>query len=268
MLELRALQRELYKAITDPERVSRESAKPLEAPLAGVIRSDQRLPADARVKIYADAYLSRLLQCLREDFPATLAVVGEERFGALVADYLAACPPNRPSVSYVGRFLDEFLHRHPFAERWPFVADLAKLEWTIIEVFQAPDGKTLDPEAMRAIAPEEWPTVTLRAHPALRLIECDFVVTDVLRAVQAGGAWAEPGRRETSVMVWRSGGSVCYRELDGGAEAAGLGLVMVGATMAAVCEAVLAECEGADPVSEIDRLLRRWLAEGVLGAVD
>ena len=57
--------------------------------LPHVIRGDERLSARQRIEIYADAYFYRLLDCMKEDFPATLAVVGESAFRDLVVSYLA-----------------------------------------------------------------------------------------------------------------------------------------------------------------------------------
>jgi len=83
-----------------------------------VIRGDERLSALQRLKIYADAYFYRLLDCLKEDFPATAAVTGEA-FAGLVRAYLDEHPPTEPSIFYAGRHLADFVGNHALAERWP-----------------------------------------------------------------------------------------------------------------------------------------------------
>jgi len=55
-------------------------------------------------------------------------------------------------------------------ERAQFVADLAKLERAIVEVFLGPDAAALKPDALRAIAPEDWPALKLAIHPAAQLL--------------------------------------------------------------------------------------------------
>ena len=69
-----------------------------------------------------------------EDFPATLAVLGADNFAALVKEYLLEHPPTEPSILYAGLYLADFLNDHPFAERWPFIADLARLERAVLDV--------------------------------------------------------------------------------------------------------------------------------------
>jgi len=87
-MNLRKLQTLLYQCITDPdgtnENVGNERGKVLEA----LVQADERLSTVERIDIYADAYFYRLLECLSEDFPATLAVLGADNFAALVKGYL------------------------------------------------------------------------------------------------------------------------------------------------------------------------------------
>src|SRR5208283_5007423 len=86
----------LYRLITAPSGVAEGLAqeKSLGADgLARVIVGDDRLNAEERVDIYANMYFYRILDVLKEDFPATLAVVGPERFHNLVTGYLIEYPP-------------------------------------------------------------------------------------------------------------------------------------------------------------------------------
>ena len=59
----------------------------------------------------------RLLDCLAGDFPSVHAVVGHERFHALVRDYLERHPSTSRSVRSLGRFLAQFLEAHPLGAR-------------------------------------------------------------------------------------------------------------------------------------------------------
>jgi hypothetical protein len=158
-LNLTELQTSLYRLVTNSRGV-----KPIgngcELGSGGaevLVRGDSRLCAIDRVNIYANAYFYRLLDCLHEEFPATIAVVGPDNFVALVQDYLLACPPSEPSIFYAGRYLYGFLRNHPLTERWPFVTELARLERTILDVFHAADATTLSDEAMRAIPSQQCP---------------------------------------------------------------------------------------------------------------
>ena len=76
-----------------------------------------------------------------------------------------------------------------------------------------------------------------------------------------------------SVLVWRQNSRVHYRSLER-PERAALEVASAGARFAAICETIAAAC-GEDeqlgsitPVELINRLLARWLSEGLLVLAD
>jgi hypothetical protein len=281
---LEALQALLYRLITAPEGVAAglaaESASEPEM-LEHLIESDDRLSATERLEIYANAYFYRILDCLKEDFPATLATLGPDDFHNLLTAYLIEYPPSEPSISYAGRHLAEFLRHHSMRamiERWPFIAELARLERTQIEVFHAAPAEALDAEAMRSISPDDWPALAMRTHPALAIVDCEWRVDELLREVEAAGGENDrplgaPAHAPVSVLVWRQNSRVHYRALER-PERAALEVASAGASFAAICETVVAASGEDDeiglitPVALINRLLAGWLAEGLLVLAD
>ena len=134
--ELAALQSLLYRLITSPAGIEEAGvhepalqARGLEAVIAG----NGGLSASDRLRIYANAYLYRLLDIFKEDFPCTYTVLGDVNFHNLITGYLIEYPPSEPSVLYAGRHLPHYLEtisgpaRVP-AAHVPFLADLARLE--------------------------------------------------------------------------------------------------------------------------------------------
>ncbi len=268
-VNLRELQTLLYQLITAPEGLKRigNDRDPALAGAEALVRADQRLSAIERVHIYANAYFCRLLDCLDEEFPATFAVVGSDNFAALVRDYLLACPPTEPSIFYAGRYLYGFLRNHPFAKRWPFITELARLERAILDVFHAADASTLSDEAMRTIPPARWPELKLQLHPAVEILRNEWRVTDVLSAVESGREWSEPAHQKATVIVWRQNAQVYYRNVED-VEAGALALLSEGASFAAICEVIAALATGSDHGALIGRLLARWLRDGIIVRAD
>jgi Putative DNA-binding domain len=255
---LKDLQTLLCSAITAAPGAARSSRA---VGLSSMIRGDERLSAVRRLNIYADAYFYRLLDCLKEDFPATAAVTGDE-FDRLVRRYLEY-PPTEPSIFYAGQHLADFLGDHPVGERWPFLAELARLERTLIEVFHGADAPALSASEVGMIAPVDWPSLKFRAHPALRILNCNWRVNDVLRTVESGTEWREPAHAPVTLLVWRQGSQVYYRELAP-PERVALEAVSKDAEFAAVCQAFAARFEGEDPAAAIKEMLTRWVADGLL----
>ncbi len=286
---LKALQALLYRLITAPEGVAAGlAAERASGPevLDHLIESDDRLSATERLEIYANAYFYRILDCLKEDFPATLATLGADDFHNLITAYLIEYPPTEPSISYVGRHLAEFLrHRSMRAtvERWPFIAELARLERTLIEIFHAAEAEPLDAGTIRSVAPDDWPALAMRTHPALAIVDCQWRVDELLGEVQGGAGEGDrplgaPAHAPVSVLVWRQNSRVHYRALER-PERAALEVASAGATFATICKTVAAACGrdqlgsddqpgSTDPVALINRLLARWVAEGLLVLAD
>ena len=122
-----------------------------------LVASDDRMTPIERVEIYANGYFYRILDVLKEDYPAILAVVGADNFHNLATGYLIDCPPTEPSIYFAGRHFAGYLATHPLRARFPYLADLARLERGTLESFHAADAKALDADAMREIPPTEWP---------------------------------------------------------------------------------------------------------------
>jgi Putative DNA-binding domain len=269
-VNLRALQDLLYQRITAPHgAANRQSDRCGLSPsvVEALVHGDERLSAAERVGIYADAYFFRLLDCLSEEFPATLVVLGADNFAALVKGYLLMYPPTEPSLLYAGRYLADFLGNHPFAGRWPFIAELARLERAVLDVFHAADAPALGVEALRAVPPGEWPALKLRTHPAVKIVHCKWRSADVLQAVEQGREWNDPEHEDASVLVWRQNALVHYRTLER-LERDALLMVKEGAIFAFICEAVAVRAEETDHVALLGRLMARWLADGIIAATD
>ncbi len=264
--QLKDLQSLLYRLITAVSGVSEglASERGLDAnALGAIVHGDDRLSAEARVDIYANMYFYRLLDALKEDFPATLAVLGDDNFHNLVTGYLLEYPPTDPSISNCGSHLADYLHDHPLRERAPFIADLAKLERANLEVFCGPDATAMDSESLRAIPPADWAALKLTIHPSAQILALDWQVSELLRAVEEHREWKPAEQGAVKVLVWRSNARVFYRDLET-AEANALEAASRGATFAEICDIVAADASIEDPTAAINRLLARWLSDHLL----
>jgi hypothetical protein len=265
-IHLKELESLLYRLITAPSGVAEGLAVERELGAGGldaIVLGDERLSAEARVDIYANMYFYRVRDALKEDFPATLAVLGADNFHNLVTGYLLEYPPTEPSISYCGQHLADYLRDHPLREGAQFVADLAKLERAVVEVFQGIDALALEAESLRTIAPEDWLAMKLRIHPAVQILALEWRVSELLRAVEEGHPWNPAERGAVKVLAWRRNARVFYRDLEH-AEANALEAASRGATFAEICDVVAANADDSDPVAAMNRLLARWLSDGIL----
>jgi hypothetical protein len=152
-----------------------------EAALSAQI-SAQHIAAEVRLDVYRNAYYMRLEEALAHDFPALLAALGDHDFGRLMADYLRAYPSTSPTLRDLGYALPQWLHTQGKAEH----ADLAELEWAVLNAFDAADGRLLDQEKLAQLAPEDWAILSVRLHPSLTLLALNSNAADFWRARKAG----------------------------------------------------------------------------------
>ncbi|MEA2624986.1 MAG: hypothetical protein QOD06_1031 [Candidatus Binatota bacterium] len=269
MPSLADTQQLLWHLIAAPEGVARalEELSSTERLLAGglqsVVRSDERMGAVERLDVYANMYFYRLLDCLKEDYPAVAAVIGEERFHNLTTDYLLAHPSDHPSVRFVGGHLPAFVASHELLAGRADLADLATLERAHLDAFDAPDAAPIAAQRLSALPPDEWAELRFRLTPSLRVLELRFAVLGVRDAVDRGAEPPAVSEQPGAVRVWRRDHRVRHREMNV-AEARALSLVASGDAFAAVCESVAAHAGAEHAAAEAAALVARWIADGLI----
>jgi Putative DNA-binding domain len=178
-----------------------------------VVRPGLRLSAVDRIEIYHAAYRARLVECLLDDYPSLKYALGEEHFEHLCHRYIAAHPSNGPNLNSFGRHMASFCraYDHPLA---PFLADLASLEWAMVEVLHAEQAPPISLAALASIAPDRWGGVRLSRSETVRLLELSYPVNVYLQDLRGGGAPDLPEPAWSSVAVYRDGALIWRMNLD------------------------------------------------------
>ena len=265
-LRLEQTQRLLWKLITAPEGAAagfRQLTDAERVDAASLVHGDARLDPLARIDVYADMYFYRIHDALKEDFPAVCAVIGANRFHNLMTDYLLQHPPSHFSLRYAGRDLPAFLDSHGLAQRWPYVADLARLECAVLDAFDAPDAAPLEAASLASVAQERWPALRFRVTPSLQLLQLGWPVHETLTRVQGGESPADLEPSRIVLRVWRRQLRVFHQPMDA-AESAALSSLLAAAPFGEVCEAVATFAGEANGAERAADLLRQWLADDLL----
>jgi hypothetical protein len=220
------------------------------------------LGAAERIGIYADMYLWRLTDALREDYPKLAALLGDERFLALAEAYAREHPSDRPDLGQFGRYLPAFLRRFPAPERAD-LADLAALEWARAEVFFGAPAAPVAREALAALGPDAFLDARLELTPALRVLVLDRDAATLWRRLEDGEPADAPIADPIAVVVWRSGFEVFHGRVDLD-EARALEVAQAGEPLSSVC-AVFGQRE--DPAAAAFAALTSWFDEGWIAAI-
>ena len=237
--EVNRVQRWFQAVVTHPDGVeagadSDEAQHLIHLPpgqLEKVITRSRALSAAERLAIYANAYHTRLLECLGEVYPMLKRTLGEEAFDGFAFGYLQEYPSRSYTLNELGRHFPRYLeetrptadsaepqsgptdsanNKLALVEDWPdFLIDLVQLEWAIYDVFDGVgvEGRALlRADQLSGIPPERWPQVQLEPVPCLQLLATRFPVNDyytALRKANDDEAIAVPSSCESFVALTR-----------------------------------------------------------------
>jgi hypothetical protein len=267
-----------------------------------IFAGDGELPAVERLDIYANMYFYRLLDCLAEDFPKVRTAVGRAHFHNLVTDYLLRHPSEHPSLRHLGRHLPRFVAAHSLATDFPWVADLARLDWARADVFDAPDAPLLTREALSALPQDRAGEARFTLIPAFAFLRFEYEIARYWRRLEeaeaSGGPVeppherttgnaareepdtcdtsdrdrggparvAPPARRRSAARVWRKGFVIHHCSLED-EEALCLELVRSGESIARICQRLAAGRSVEKATERAGRLIQSWLDDGLLAGV-
>lgn len=238
---LSSLQRWFVDAMTQPH----DAPPATSATTADTIKPSARLPAQARLAIYHSAYHARLIECLVDDYPALQHALGRDAFRALCLAYIARYPSRSPSLNGFGVHMAAFCAERDMPHR-DFAAELAELEWSIIDVIHAAAGPALPAETLSTLTPEQFGRVRLTVCPSVRLLQHVYPVQAYYNAFRHGDAGpvpsAPPSRSHT--LLRRQGPRVLHEALEP-VRAALLRLLIAGEPISAALSA--AADSGATP---------------------
>ncbi len=243
------------------------ASPPIDTALLATVNGTGSLDAAARIRIYADMYRARLVDVLARTTRASPrpSVTRTSRRSRAVTS--ARHPSTRPSVRHVGRpFADWIAGEATVA---PHVADLARLEWARVEVFDAADAEPLRLADLEPLPPDEWPALRLPLIPACLVLESAWPVHEIWAAAdpeaeaeaeRAPQAWTPA---PTVVRVWREGFSVSHAAM-GPDEQRAFRALERGEPFAEICAAIEDGLDADTAARQVGAILLRWLEDGLI----
>ena len=249
---------------------------------AKFIKPNDRLSSFERLEIYNRCYWFRVLDCLYDDYPGLLAILGNRKFLKLATVYLERYPSGSFTLRNLGSRLEQFLLEEP---QWTFphqdmALDMVRFEWAQVIAFDGSSKIPVSTDDILAVAPER---LRLGLQPYLSLLELhhavdDFLIavrkreTDILRSEAShtvdGAPEALAGRRrvrlprreKVNLAIHRHGNVLYYKRLEAAAFAL-LTALRRGDSLEEACQAAIDTGSDRDN-SDIDwpEKIRGWFA--------
>lgn len=183
---------ELQRKMADFLRRRRDLGKDDEARAFALahLGDNSRLSGVEMLEIYREQFWLRHTASLVEDFPGVGGILGGEDWNRLAVEYLLAYRPETFTLRDLGAKLPDFLATLGWLSHPALVADMARLEWAHVEVFDAPDVPPLDPKKLAAVPEDAWEGARLVPDPALRLLRLEYPVIPLRRRLLEAAAHA------------------------------------------------------------------------------
>ena len=233
--------------------------------IAAAIVDSPPLPTIERLDIYRNGYRVRLIDALDEIYPVLHSLLGDEVFYALGAEYVTAHPSTYRSIRWYGRELADFLRKHePYSEQ-PILAEVALLEWTLAEVFDATDATPIQRAVFSSIDAAQWQNLKFEFHPSLRRLQFSWNTTAVWQAMSRDETPPDPVLTSDPVswLLWRQNLQNYFRSLPID-EVAALDASLHGNNFGEICTTLI-EWLPADQVPlRAAGLLATWADNGLI----
>jgi hypothetical protein len=233
----------------------------------GEIREGAREKREVLLGLHRDAYMRRAVKVLHHHHELLHAYLGDEAFHAMAHAYNCTYPLRHPNVRWYPRQLPGFLEATAPYSAAPHLAELALLEKSLNDAYDAEDQPVLELAELAGVAPEAWTRLRFEPHPSA--IRLDF-------ATNAAAIWAALKEKKKppasvrydireAVLVWRNASTPSFRVLSA-EEAVMWDEAKNGKRFGVLCE-MLATCEDPDgAVVRAARYLQGWIGSGLLSS--
>lgn len=214
-----------------------------------------------RIAIYRRSIMGNFVSALAATYPVLARIVGLPFFREAARAYVRAHPSTSGDLNEYGGGFADFIASYPYGRELGYLADVARLEWRVQEVFYAPEPAPADLSILASCASEDYGRLRFALTPAHARLDSPWPLADIWRVNAEGYEgertvdFAQPSR----VLVLRRDALVEVESLADG-EAALLDALAEGTALEQAAEAALQAETGFD----LGAALTRFIGAGVV----
>jgi hypothetical protein len=218
-----------------------------------------------QLDIYSNAYVIRLVEALRSNYPALHQLLGDRDFDSMGAAYLRQHPPRHTSIRWFGDALARFLQSEQPYAGLPIISELGRFEWALRHTVDAADTERVTVASLQAIEPEFWGELHFALHPSATVMVLQWNTPPLWQALTADQAPPEPVKQTMNWLVYRQTDRVAAWRSVSESEMAALDCLARGEKFVDICEAVARLVpEMDDSALRSAELLRSWVEQGLI----
>ena len=159
-LTLREIQDQLQRAILNGDDA-----------ILDTILDNSRTSRQTLFGVYRNAYVGRLVEILQSDYQLTCDYCGADYFREQARAFVGASPSHTQNARWFGVRFPEFLKASVGHAAHPELAEIAMIEKTVADAFDAADAAVLGFEGLAGYAPELWGQLSFAPHPSVTRLD-------------------------------------------------------------------------------------------------
>jgi hypothetical protein len=108
------------------------------------------------LNVYRQGYFARVVDALNENYPAIGRLAGDENFLGVAKEFINDHPSKEFNINNLSQDFADYLGKLEITQDYPFLVDLARLEWQRSRLFNVKDQQGLNNEdLLRALETEK-----------------------------------------------------------------------------------------------------------------
>lgn len=171
------------------------------------------LSAAEQIAVYRGSIVGGLVQALGDIYPAIKMSVGERFFDAMATKYVSNHPSQSSSLDNYGTEFPGFIANFKPLQDYPYLADLARLEWLWHLSFHAADPEPMDFAALSQVPPESQNNLIFELQKSAKVLISDYPLLQLWQVNQPETRVAESHdaapeidwNQSDTILVWRDG---------------------------------------------------------------
>lgn len=146
----------------------------------------------AALNIYANNYIENGIRALSISFPTVVGFIGEDSFRVLAKQFLTShCKTSFDWADY-GEQLPRFIENEEALHDYPFLSEVALLDWRIHHIQRLPD-KDFQPASFALLENGDISELSFVTAPGLGVVECWFPVVELHQLIHDPHLQSEAG---------------------------------------------------------------------------
>jgi len=226
---------------------------PLPDGLTALLTARDPSEVEQRFAVYRNNVTVSLTEALAQRFPVIKRLVGEEFFAALARLYAETGRPRSPVLSEWGDGFAPFLAQFPPLAPYPYMADVARIEYARGRAFHAADRSPINPADLASADPDR---VRLELHPSVQILRLASPAVTIWARNQPDASEGPPGQGPETALILRDGAWQVPVQAIGPGDEALVQSIQTGASLAGAALAAQEAEPGHDPQPLLVALMR------------